>query len=137
MLCRCRRARYAHEIFLDALVQNPVRLENEIDGVAARSLATGIGSDVVGRGLDLVAGVGDRNGQSANPHYGQVNHVVAHVGDLVERKRSPLHDFAHGLYLVVLSHIDVVQAQGASALRNRFRSALGDDAAVDATDAGQ
>ena len=114
-----------------------MRLENEIDGVPARSLATGIGSDVMGHCLDLVAGVGDRNGQSANPHYGQVNHVIAHVGDLVERKRSPLHDFAHGLYLVVLSHIDVVQAQGASALGNRFRGALGDDAAVDATDAGQ
>ena len=29
------------EIFFDALIENPVRLENEIDGVPAGSLATG------------------------------------------------------------------------------------------------
>jgi hypothetical protein len=50
------------EIFFDALIQNPVRLENEIDGVPAGSLTTGIWSDVVGHSLDLVAGVGYRNG---------------------------------------------------------------------------
>jgi hypothetical protein len=108
------------EIFLDALIEYPVGPENEIDGVAAGSLAAGIGRDVVGHGLYLVASVGYGNGQAANAHYGQIDHVIAHVGDLVERKRSALHDFAHGLHFVVLSHIDVLQAQGASALGNRF-----------------
>jgi hypothetical protein len=114
-----------------------VSLQNEINGVAAGSLTAGIGSDVMGRGLYLVAGVSDGNGQAANTHYGQVDHVITHVGNLVERERSPLHDLAHGLYLVVLSHIDVLHAQGASALRNRFGGALGDEAAVDSPDAGQ
>ena len=91
----------------------------------------------MGHSLDLVAGVGYRNGQSTNAHDGQINHVITHVSDLIERKRSTLHDLAHGLHLVVLSHIDVFHAQGASALGNRLRSALGDDAAVDAADAGQ
>jgi hypothetical protein len=98
------------EIFLDALIQYPVRLENEIDRIPSGSLATGIRGDVVGRCLDLVARVGHRNGQSANPHDGQVDHVVAHVGNLVEGKGSTLHDLAHGLNLVVLPHIDVFHA---------------------------
>lgn len=65
------------EVFLNALVENAVGLEDEIDGIAAGALAAGVGSDVLGGGSYLIAGIGDRNGQSANPHHGQINHVIA------------------------------------------------------------
>ena len=50
------------DIFLNTLIEYPVSPEDEIDGVAPGSVTAGIRSDVVGRGLDLVAGVGGRNG---------------------------------------------------------------------------
>src|SRR5277367_1899369 len=123
------------DIFLDALLEDTVRLKDEIDGITPRSLSAGIGSDVVGGGLHLAAGVGGGDGQPAYPHDRQIDYVIPHIGDLVESERSTLHDFAQGTNLVVLPHVDVFHAQGAGALGYRFGSAFGDYAGVDATNA--
>jgi hypothetical protein len=42
-----------------------------------------MGSDVVGSSLHLVTGVGSGDGQSANTHDREIDHIVSHVGDLL------------------------------------------------------
>ena len=137
MLSRGRRGVMLVDVLLDTLIEDPVSLENEIDGITPGPLPTCIGSDVMGRRLNLVAGVGDCDGQSARAHDRQVDHVVAHVGDLVKGKGSTLHDLAYGTDLEVLAHVDVFHAQCTGALGHCFRCALGDDASMDATEAGK
>jgi hypothetical protein len=134
LLSGSRRGVVLVDVFLDALLEDTVSLKDEIDGVTPRSLSAGVGSDVVGGSLNLVAGVGGGNGQPAYPHDRQIDHVIAHVGDLVESERSTLHYFADSTNLVVLPHVDVFHTQGARTLSDRFGSTLGDYSGVDATD---
>src|SRR5260370_21145317 len=74
------------DVLLDALIEDAVGLEDEIDGVAPGAFATCMGSDVMGGSLHLVTGGGDGDGQPPHAHYGQVDHIVSHVGDLLEGK---------------------------------------------------
>ncbi len=114
-----------------------MRLQDEVDRIAAGALAPGAGSDVVGHRFDLFAGVGNGNRQSADAQYGQVDHVVTDVGDLVEGERPLLHDLADGLNLVVLAHEDVLHTQGTGTLGDGFGGPLGDDSGMDTTDPGK
>ena len=123
------------DIFLDALLEDTVRLKDEIDGVTPCALSAGIGRDVMGGGFHLIAGVGSGDGQPAYPHDRKVDHVIAHIGDLVESERRALHDFAKSTNFVVLPHIDVFHAQSAGTLGHRFGSTFGDYAGVDTSDA--
>jgi hypothetical protein len=134
LLAGSRRGDVLVDIFLDALLEDTVRLKDEIDGVPPCSLSAGIGSDVVGGGLHLAAGVGGGDGQAAYPHDRQIDHVITHIGYLVESERSTLHDFAQGTNFVVLPHVDVFHAQGTGTLGHRFGSAFGDYTGVDASD---
>ena len=61
-------------------------------------------------GLDLVARIGHRHGETALAHHGEIDHVVADVGDLVQGHAFLLHDFAHGLHLERLALVDEFEA---------------------------
>ena len=74
------------DVLLDAPIEDAVGLEDEIDGVAPGAFPTSMGSHVVGGSLHLFTGIGDGDGQPAHAHDGQVNHIVSHIGDLLEGK---------------------------------------------------
>ena len=72
------------EVLLDDFFEGALGSEDEVDGVAAGTEAAGVGGDVVGGGFDLLAGVGGGDGETALAHDGEVDDVVADVGELVQ-----------------------------------------------------
>ncbi len=74
---------------LDGLFEDAFGGEDELDRVAGCAVAAFVRRDVVSGSFDLFAGVGDGDGESADAHDGQVDDVVADVGDFVERRGFP------------------------------------------------
>ena len=98
-------------------------------------MAACVWRDVVSGGLGLQAGVGGGNGEAADTHDGQVDHVVAHVGELVEGDVGFGEDVADSVHLVRLPLVDELEPQVPGADGDSGGLALGDDADAQATEA--
>ncbi len=125
------------EVLLDDLLERSLGGEDEVDGVASCSLAAGVGGDVVGDVLDLLAGVGGGDGEAALAHDGEVDDVVAYVGELVDGVAGFGEDVADGVHLVGLALVDELELEVAGADGYGLRVALGDDADAQATEAAE
>ena len=112
-----------------------MRRQDEINCVAARPLASGQRGHPVGGGFDLRAGVGGGDGQAADAQDGQVDDVVAHIGEFLDRDAGLLDDLVHGVQLVRLTLVDEFVLQVAGADGDGLRLALGDDAGAKAAEA--
>ena len=141
--CRCLRRRLAAAALsssrycFDDLVEDALGVEDEVDGVAAGSVAAGVGGDVVGHGFDLGAGVGGGDGEAAGAHDGEVDDVVADVGEFVDGDAGEGEDLADGVHLVGLALVDELQLEVAGADGYGLGLALGDDADADAGEASE
>src|SRR5579884_52736 len=124
-------------ILFDDFFQNSFCFKNKFNCIASGAMSAKIWRDVVGRILYLLAGIGHGNRQPDFTHDGQVNYIVTHVSNFFERDGFLCHDFAYGLHLKCLSHIDVFQPQVAGTKGNCFRDALGDNAAFHSAQAGE
>ena len=124
------------EVALDGLVEDAACVQDEVDGVAAGSLASGVGCDVVRGGLGLLAGVCGGDGEAYFAHHGEVDDVIADVGDLVEGAAFFRDDLVERVDFVGLTLIDVVDLEVAGADGDYLRVALGDPADLEAGEAG-
>ncbi len=114
-----------------------LRFEDELDGVASRSLTAGVWCDPVDGVFDDLAGVGYADGEAADAQDGQIDDVVSDEADLVEGGSGLFHDLADGVHLVGLAHVEVFEAQIAGAEGDRVRDALGYEAAGETGDTGE
>ena len=121
---------------LDGGREDAAGVEDEIDGVASGTVAAGVGSDVVGGGFGLRAGVGDGDRETDLAHDGQVDDVVADVGDFFEGAVFGGHDLRDGVHFIGLALVDVVDLEVAGADGYDRRLALGDEADLEAGEAG-
>src|SRR5579871_1170228 len=123
------------EVLLDDLCQRSLGGKDEVDGVASCSLSAGVWGDVVGGVLDLLAGVGGGDGETALAHDGEVDDVVAYVGELVDGVAGFREDVADGVHLVGLALVDELELEVAGTDGYGLRVALGDDADSQASEA--
>ena len=100
-------------------------------------LPPAVGRDVVGDGFDLLAGVGGGDGEAAGAHDGQVDDVVADIGELIDGDVGLGENLVDGVHLVGLALIDELQLQIVGADGDGLRLALGDDADAQATETGE
>ena len=125
------------EVLLDDFFEGALGGEDEVDGVAAGAEAAGVGGDVVGGGFDLLAGVGGGDGEAAQAHDGEVDDVVADVGELVDGDAGFGEDVADGVHLVGLALVDELELEVVGADGNGLGVALGDDADAEAAEASE
>ena len=125
------------EVLLDGGVEDSAGVEDEVDGVAACTFATGEGGDVVGDGFDLGAGVGGGDGEAAEAHDGEVDDVVADVGEMGEVEAGTGEDVVDGVHLVGLTLVDELELEVAGADGDGAGLALGDEADLEAGEAGE
>ena len=98
--------------------------------------AAAVGGDVVRGGFGLRSRVGGGDGEAYFAHDGEVDDVVAYVGDLVEGAVFGGEDFVERVDLVGLALVDVVDLEVAGADGYDLRVALGDEADFEAGEAG-
>src|ERR1039458_4200387 len=67
----------------DALLQHSLGFENELDRVARCAVPALVRSHVMRLGLYLRPSIGHGHGKSAYAHYRQIDHIVAHISNLV------------------------------------------------------
>ena len=79
--------------------ENSFRFQNELDRVAASAITARVRRDVVRLGLHLLPRIGHSHGKPALAHHRKVDHVVAHIGDFIQRDAFLLHDFAEACIL--------------------------------------
>jgi len=125
------------EVLLDDLIEGALGVEDEVDGVAAGAVATGVGGDVVGHGFDLRARVGGGDGEAADAHDREVDDVVADVGHLLHGDAGFGGDLLGGGEFVGLALVDPLELEVAGADGDGLGLALGDDAYAKATEAGE
>ena len=91
---------------------------------------------VVGFLLNLVAGVGHGDGESAVPHHRQVDHIVSHKPSFARRQALLAQDFFKNRQPVLNALVHMLELQIVGAQRDRFRNSLGNEASLDATKSG-
>lgn len=112
----------------DGGVELALGCEDEVDGIAAGSVASGVGGDVVGGCFGLQAGVGGGDGKAAGAHHGKVDDVVTDVSELVEGDAGAPENVVDGFHLVGLALVDELKPEVAGADGDGGGFALGDNA---------
>ena len=125
------------DVGLDAAGERALRLEDVFDGVADGALAAAMVGDDVGFVFDVLAGVGDGEGEAAVAHDGKVDDVIADEGGFFGLEIFLRQNFAEGGEFVGRSLVDVLDFQVAGAEADGLRDALGDDSGLDAAQAGE
>ena len=122
---------------LDGFFKHAAGGEDEVDGIASGALSAGKRRDVVCRALYLRARVGGRDGEADFAHDGKVDDVVAYVGEFVEGAAFGGENLVDGFHLVRLALVDVFDAEVMRADGDGLRLALGDEAELEAGEAGE
>jgi len=121
----------------DGGVELALRGEDEVDGVAAGAVASGVRGDVVGCGFGLDARVGGGDGQAARAHYRQIDDVVADVGEFVDGDIGTGEDVVYGGHFVGLALVDELEFEVLGADGDGGGLALGDEADAQAAETGE
>jgi hypothetical protein len=117
----------------DSITSSSFPCASSMNSMASRgSAAAVLFGNPVCCGTYLRARIGDRHRQPANAHYGQVDHVVAQIGDLFQRCVLGCKNLSDSPHFVRRTLKHMLQAHVARAQRYRLRNALGDDGALDA-----
>lgn len=117
--------------------EQALSFEDVFDGIADGTFAAAMVGDDVGFILDVLAGVGDGEGEAAVAHDGEVDNVIADECGFFGLEIFFLQNFAEGGEFVGRSLVDVLDLQVTGAEADGFRDALGDDSGLDAGEAGQ
>jgi hypothetical protein len=111
--------------------------KDEFDGIAKGAVATRVGRDVVSFFLHLGAGVFHGDGQSGSAHGWEVNDVVADETALFRPETFLLEDFFEARSFVAYALMYVLKFEIASAERDGFGNALGDESGSYSGEAGE
>lgn len=118
-------------------IEPSLRIEDKVDRIASCPLAARVRSDIVRSLFGLLPSIRGCNGESARTHHREVDDVVTHIGEFLNRDPSAGEDIVDGAHLMRLPLIHKLELEILRADRNRSRLALRDDSNAQATEAGQ
>ena len=114
------------------MLQQTLGFEDELDRIASCAVAAPVRGHVMRLGFHLLPRIGHGYGQAARAHHRQVDHVIAHVSNLVEGDAFLRHNLAYRLHLEGLALIDEFELQIAGAQCHSLADPLGNNAQLHA-----
>ncbi len=124
------------EVRIENFLPFSLRFEDEFDGVAQGSVASGVRRGEVSFLFHVGAGIPYRDGEASEAHSGEVDDVVAHEGGFVGSESGLTDDLLKGSTLVVAALANKLEFQIAGAQGNGFGIALGNESGAKSAETG-